>query len=982
MPANSFKFVSPGIFLNEIDNSQIPQPPGAIGPTIIGRATKGRAMHPIKVDSFSDFVDQFGPPVAGGIDSDYRASTFAGPTYGVYGAQAYLAAGVGPVNFIRLLGIPHAETTDVNGEAGWTTYDYSGGSSPTAVSYGTATGGGAYGLFIAPSGTVPHTATLAAVFYVTKGGITLSGTLDRTGAAGTGSNEVVRFSGTNAAVELTAQVYSTNAYGNPIKFKFNLDRDSSQFARNVFNTNPVLTNTILVDSTSLTKNEAVYWLGETYETQVQQILTGSFSEVFAWLSPVARTTGSTLSDGYSYNGMKFSPNFSMRTDSNIIDARTGWFFSQDLSTDTASYSYDGMTKLFRFHGLDAGEWTQKNIKVSIENLQVSPNADVDPYGKFSVVVRSIRDTDASPTILERFDNVSLNPNSTDYIGVRIGDKTRKFDYTLRINKEYGQYDNQSRYIRVEVNPSLEEGLFGAELLPFGVYGPIRPKTVSQLRTGTTAGTLASMIGHGSFVFASRTDSYISGASTFTSSVVFPGTSQRLSASDGSITDPTKAYFGARTTISADSSRYDTSVPDCLRLYGIDENQNIGIGGLSSNSVFEHQWVFSLDDLIIGGSNNNQAYYLSGSRVAGTSKTALNASTTGSDSGYKSVINAGFARFTALFQGGSDGLNIQEAEPFQYRRLQGTNNKASAEYNSVELAIDLASDPNMLETNMIVVPGVRNSAITDKVITACENRADALAIIDIDDGYKASTEANATTRTFKSRLGSVSNAVTNLRARRINSSYACTYYPWVQIRDSINGQLVWVPPSVVALGTMASSERVSEVWFAPAGFNRGGLSTGAAGLPVVNVVEKLTSKQRDDLYAANINPIASFPSEGIVVFGQKTLQVTPSALDRINVRRLMIYVKKQISRFAANVLFDPNVTVTWNRFKAAVEPFLGSVQARLGLTEYRLILDETTTTPDLIDRNILYAKIYLKPARAIEFIAVDFVISRTGASFED
>jgi phage tail sheath protein FI len=195
-------------------------------------------------------------------------------------------------------------------------------------------------------------------------------------------------------------------------------------------------------------------------------------------------------------------------------------------------------------------------------------------------------------------------------------------------------------------------------------------------------------------------------------------------------------------------------------------------------------------------------------------------------------------------------------------------------------------------------------------------------------------------------------------------------------------LLWVPPSVAILGTMASSERVSEVWFAPAGFNRGGLSSGAAGIPVVNVTEKLTSKQRDSLYAANINPIASFPAEGIVVFGQKTLQVTPSALDRINVRRLMIYIKKQVSRFATTVLFDQNVEVTWNRFKSAVEPFLASVQSRLGLTEYKVVLDSTTTTPDLVDRNILYAKIFLKPARAIEFIAVDFVISRTGASFED
>ena len=134
--------------------------------------------------------------------------------------------------------------------------------------------------------------------------------------------------------------------------------------------------------------------------------------------------------------------------------------------------------------------------------------------------------------------------------------------------------------------------------------------------------------------------------------------------------------------------------------------------------------------------------------------------------------------------------------------------------------------------------------------------------------------------------------------------------------------------------------------------------------------------------ALINPIAQFPAEGIVVFGQKTLQITPSALDRINVRRLMIFVKKEISRIAARLLFDQNVQATWDRFRGQVEPFLDSVKSRFGLTEFKVILDETTTTPDLIDRNIMYAKIFLKPARAIEFIAIDFVISNTGASFED
>ena len=176
--------------------------------------------------------------------------------------------------------------------------------------------------------------------------------------------------------------------------------------------------------------------------------------------------------------------------------------------------------------------------------------------------------------------------------------------------------------------------------------------------------------------------------------------------------------------------------------------------------------------------------------------------------------------------------------------------------------------------------------------------------------------------------------------------------------------------------------VGELWFGPAGFNRGGLTDGAAGIPVTAVSERLTSRERDTLYEARINPIASFPSSGIVVFGQKTLQERQSALDRINVRRLVIYLKKQISILSTQVLFEQNVQATWDRFKGLIEPFLANVKTRYGISEYRLILDETTTTPDLIDQNILYAKIMIKPARAIEFIAIDFVIMSTGASFDD
>jgi phage tail sheath protein FI len=205
---------------------------------------------------------------------------------------------------------------------------------------------------------------------------------------------------------------------------------------------------------------------------------------------------------------------------------------------------------------------------------------------------------------------------------------------------------------------------------------------------------------------------------------------------------------------------------------------------------------------------------------------------------------------------------------------------------------------------------------------------------------------------------------------------------VQVRDTISNQLLFVPPSVVALGAMSYGQRTQELWFAPAGFTRGGLSEGRGGIPVLGVTQRLSSTDRDSLYEASINPIAQFPAEGIVIFGQKTLQVTASALDRINVRRLLIYLKREISKIAATLLFDQNVNVTWARFTGQVNPFLSSVKSRLGLSDYRVILDETTTTPDLVDRNIMYAKVYLKPARAIEFIAIDFTITSSGASFAD
>jgi phage tail sheath protein FI len=346
-----------------------------------------------------------------------------------------------------------------------------------------------------------------------------------------------------------------------------------------------------------------------------------------------------------------------------------------------------------------------------------------------------------------------------------------------------------------------------------------------------------------------------------------------------------------------------------------------------------------------------------------------------------VLDAGFDRFTVPLYGGFDGTAITQMDPFGALPLGGSpTEKNNYAFNSLRQAIDSVSDPEVVQMNLASIPGVTQEGLTTNLVNLCEDRADALAVIDLPDAFQP--REDSTTLDRLNTQSTITTLINGLRSRGLNSSYGCAFYPWVRARDPINGAFVWLPPSVAALGTFSSSQRKTQVWFAPAGFNRGGLTEGSAGIPVVDVAHQLRRKDRDDLYAANINPIAKFPNEGIVIFGQKTLQITPSALDRINVRRLMIFIKKRISQIASQLLFDPNVQQTWLRFLGQVNPFLANVKTNFGLSDYKVVLNETTTTPELVDRNILYAKIFLKPTRAIEYIAIDFNITRTGASFDD
>jgi len=997
MAAKSFKFISPGIFIDEIDNSELPALPEEMGPVIIGRTERGPSMRPIKVNAFSEFVQIFGNPIPGGQGGDvWRDGNYLAPTYAAYAAQAYLKNS-SAVTMVRLAG---AQKTGIShgssGEAGWQTAAKSNAASE-------ATNGGAYGLFVFPSASAftaagqVMTGALAAVWYLNEGSLTISGSARNSTGAGvggsivTGSGVMIRSLSANTRVAGTAQSSSAaianefyavikNNDGNIVKeTAFNFSPSSARYIRKVFNTNPTLVNSAITRTAQL----KTYFLGGSYERHLGVHVTGS-SAGQAWGVVLGLDSGSSAAAADFRMGFQA--------------AQTPWIVSQDLQSAYANYEITNTSRvrrLIKFHTLDAGEDEMKKLKISIVDIKVATN-DFDPYGSFGVEIRDARDNDNAPVVLERFSGCNLNPNSNKYIARVVGDQYLSWNDTERRHTLFGNYPNASQYVRVEINSDVDAGVTDPALLPFGSYGPIRMKSwtfnsgaVAGLPLGTApdaSGQNAWVRGgsnvtqpvpglsqifiniSGNAVAAGVGDSYPLNREWFTQlKAVYPTLPLRASASAGGVPNPLDAYFGMDST-QASNNRHDESYSDVLQV--------LPYSGDSFNTAAgtEYSYLFSLDDLSssAGMAGTGVAVWVSGSRAGGTSYTAISGT-------YKEVLDEGYNRFTVPLYGGFNGLDIRDKEPFNNTDLDDGADTTNYGYYSIKRAIDTVADPEVAEYNLMAAPGIWNESLTAHMVEVCEARGDALAVIDPSTGFYAETE---NTKSASTNLGSVTTAVTNMRNRKINSSYGCAYYPWVQIRDNIGNSLLWVPPSIVALGTFSSAQKKSELWFAPAGFTRGGLTEGSAGLPVLQTRERLTSKNRDDLYEANINPIATFPAEGIVIFGQKTLQVTPSALDRINVRRLMIYVKKEISRMAATLLFDQNVQSTWDRFLNKVNPFLRSVQARLGLTDFRVILDETTTTPELIDRNIMYAKILLKPARAIEFIALDFVITNTGASFED
>jgi hypothetical protein len=429
--------------------------------------------------------------------------------------------------------------------------------------------------------------------------------------------------------------------------------------------------------------------------------------------------------------------------------------------------------------------------------------------------------------------------------------------------------------------------------------------------------IAGPFGHSAYL------SPISGNNSITPSVVFSTGSAENNSSNSS------KYSGIdldTTLVKLDNGHFLSPIPN-------------GAGN-GTNTVF----AFDQSGITINGGTHSFGYELTGSASTDVVK----------------------RQFTVGFQEGFDGnaptteVALASSDNFGSGNTQGFDCSTSVSNGSVAYvkAINAVSNPDDFDINLVSVPGIirrLHSYVFDKVIDMVESREDAFFIGDV-------TSVNDT----------IAQAVDE--ANSVDSNYVGTYYPWVKTIDRNTNKLTSVPPSVLMPGIYAANDAIAAEWFAPAGLNRGGI------IGAVSVLNRLTHAERDELYEGKVNPIASFPGEGIVAFGQKTLQDKASALDRINVRRLLIKVKKYIASTSRYLVFEQNTASTRARFLNTVNPYLEAIQQRQGLYAFKVVMDETNNTPDVIDRNILAGQIFLQPTKTAEYIVLDFNILPTGASF--
>lgn len=652
-----------------------------------------------------------------------------------------------------------------------------------------------------------------------------------------------------------------------------------------------------------------------------------------------------LSDGLYYRLVKVGDNQDVYdvkfVSCNINDYKSAYRYASTpwiVSNLMGDYRNIELKKLFRFHTISDGKDSNYEVKVSIENIRPDE-------GVFDVLVRDINDTDDYQVVLEKFSRCSLVPGTNNYIAFKIG----SYD---------GVYESKSKYVTVEckegdtIENSIPSGFLGYPEVQFDGVPVIDERQKS--------------IANPLLTYNTKYDTDVKNR---------------------------KQYFGLSTRVGVDLDMFSfkgnatyIDSPSVLT-HGFHLDSRLNMDGYQKKDrpkvTVDGESGYTFDAV----SQNNRTSTLSDTPIIGTEESMQNC--------IYSYVN--LRKFTVYFYGGFDGwdefrTSRTNTDDFKASKYLGTYDNNSGEgfsFNRIEdpeviglnqngitsdwyaylAGIRQFANPEAVDINVFATPGidyVNNKTLVDETIEMIEDeRADSIYVVTTPDKPMGASD-------FADEMFTSDDAVYNLEDSDIDSNYTCTYYPWVKYLDQDNNQYIYLPVTKDVVRNFAQTDNTTYPWFAPAGLERGDVNCVRA-----HAITKLADE--DVLYEGRINPVKTFATDGVKIWGQKNLQIKESQLNRIAVRRLLLRMRKLIAIACRSLIFEPNDTVTKNSFLSTVTPILDNIRANRGVSDYKIEVNDTVESRD---RRELPAKIYFKPYNALEYVVLDFILTPEGVSFDN
>lgn len=1012
--ANNQVFRFPGYFDREIDLTARSSSPVGIPAGLIGASQKGPAFVPITMGSFNDFITKFGD-----LDSDYPAP---------YAAEKFLNSKTA-LTFVRVLGAgvnknsANFETTRTKGTVVNAGFKVSGTFAPGdtrhqgcvqfLVAKHLLTGSEARGMPLftdnssfLQSGSIDEVNLVRAVIFTANDARIMILSHNESWTAG--ADDAATANSTTKTFKLVVSTSQGATFGNDEGFTgvriytASLDPTSDLYVGKLLNTDP----------TKFGDYRHYLYADFAVDNEVASVHTGSNAIVIASGSANTSATSGDTSLIFREVFGKFDTRYKTPKTPSIISQPFG---GSELD-------------LFHIEAIDDGEYANSKYKISITNIVASTNP-TDKHGTFAILVRDFGDSDLNPRVIEQFANCSLNPDADNYVAKIIGDAKATYNFDVedkddrRLIKS-GKYANRSNYIRVVMNAAVEGKFVPAEALPFGFRGPELLNTNTKLAdiTGsagwstlqrlTAVGTidpriLASIMPPVPYRFK------VTRGQVATSGLTgAPGNSE--------ITD-SRFYWGVKFERNNNdilnpnvNGEINNMIPSLTKFGGIGLLDAVVTG--SRTDVLNDN-KFTLARVALGNSaftditssaqvHMKEACYIRNGVLDVTNYQITDGSTNRLT--LASLIHSGtmptlfnkfsdYAKFTTIMYGGFDGVNIldKHAALFDDRTTStearggtrggshsaftspgfsinqngvGLNNNQISSYR---VATDIITDPIASNVNLLVVPGQRDPLVSDYVSDAVRDYSLAMYLMDIPV-YNADSS-----RVFD---GETSNSATyvspeetadEFESRALDNTFISTYFPDVVIEDTRTNRKVTVPASVAGLAAVGFNDKVAYPWFAPAGFNR-------AALSFVSLIRtRMKQSERERMFQVRVNPIVKFPNEGFVIMSQKTLDANQTALDSMNVQRMVIDVQRQIIDIGNRLIFEQLTPEIRSQFVKSSSAVLANVQTRGGLQRFKVVCDDTNNTSLDAENNRMNAKIFLLPVKAVEFIALDFVILRNG-----